>query len=116
MTQSTASLWWVYLIRTRYNALYCGISNDVERRFALHQQGKGAKALRGKGPLTLEWQQSFLSKNLALKVEAHIKRQSKIKKEQLVRGALAVTIQDGSDTSQRQSESRVVLISFPNKK
>ncbi|MCG6258622.1 GIY-YIG nuclease family protein, partial [Vibrio furnissii] len=39
--------WSVYLIRTRLNALYCGISNNVERRFCMHQQGKGAKALKG---------------------------------------------------------------------
>lgn len=47
--------WVVYLIRTRHDALYCGITNNLTRRFDQHQQGKGAKALKGKGPLSLEW-------------------------------------------------------------
>ncbi|MFA0698033.1 GIY-YIG nuclease family protein, partial [Vibrio sp. 10N.222.49.C9] len=49
------SEWFVYLIRNRHNALYCGVTNDLERRFSQHANGTGAKALKGKGPLTLEW-------------------------------------------------------------
>lgn len=45
------SPWFVYLVRCANNALYCGITTDVSRRFAQHQKGRGAKALRGKGPL-----------------------------------------------------------------
>ena len=40
--------WYLYLIRTADNALYTGITTDVARRYQQHQQGKGAKALRGK--------------------------------------------------------------------
>ncbi|MGP6213224.1 DNA damage response exodeoxyribonuclease YhbQ, partial [Escherichia coli] len=45
--------WYLYLIRTADNKLYTGITTDVERRYQQHQSGKGAKALRGKGELTL---------------------------------------------------------------
>ena len=45
--------WFLYLIRTADNKLYTGITTDVERRYQQHQSGKGAKALRGKGELTL---------------------------------------------------------------
>lgn len=76
--------WWVYLIRTRVNSLYCGITNDVERRFAMHQSGKGAKALRGKGPLTLQWTQKLASKSEALRLEYHIKQMSKRDKERII--------------------------------
>ncbi|CDL29320.1 FIG137864: putative endonuclease containing a URI domain [Escherichia coli ISC7] len=41
------------MIRTADNKLYTGITTDVERRYQQHQSGKGAKALRGKGELTL---------------------------------------------------------------
>lgn len=80
------SQWWVYLIRMANNALYCGITTDLEKRFALHQQGKGAKALRGKGPLSLVWSIRVTDKSSALKLEAKIKKQPKQKKEALVRG------------------------------
>ncbi len=79
--------WWVYLVRTSGNALYCGITTDVERRFTQHQKGQGAKALRGKGPLSLAWQQEIgTSKGDALKLEYRIKQLSKADKERLVSG------------------------------
>lgn len=77
--------WYVYLIRTRTNTLYCGITNDLERRFEQHQAGKGAKYLRGKGPLTLEWTQVVTDKSAALKEEIRIKKLTKIQKEVMVR-------------------------------
>ncbi len=76
--------WWVYLIRNRNNALYCGVTNDLKRRFNMHQSGKGAKALRGKGPLTLEWSQELSDKSSAMKLEYRIKQLSKRQKEQIV--------------------------------
>ena len=78
------SNWSVYLIRTRLNSLYCGITNDVDRRFTAHQAGKGAKYLKGKGPLTLEWSHQVGSKSLALKYEYRIKKLTKTSKEALV--------------------------------
>jgi putative endonuclease len=76
--------WWVYLIRTRSGALYCGISNDVQKRLQAHRCGKGAKALRGKGPLELVWTQRVPCKSSALKLELAIKKLSKQKKENIV--------------------------------
>lgn len=76
--------WCIYLIRTRLNSLYCGITNNVERRFAQHQTGKGAKYLRGKGPLTLVWHRDVESKSIALKYEYQIKKMTKASKEALV--------------------------------
>ncbi|HAS6369722.1 TPA: GIY-YIG nuclease family protein [Vibrio vulnificus] len=84
--------WSVYLIRTRLNALYCGISNNVERRFCMHQQGKGAKALKGKGPLELVWRVPVGSKSMALKLERHIKTLRKQDKERLVKGDLLLQL------------------------
>ena len=59
MSENTeaATLWWLYLVRTADGSLYTGISTDVQRRFAEHEnkdkKNKGAKALRGKAPLRL---------------------------------------------------------------
>lgn len=79
------SQWWVYLIRNSSNALYCGITTDVVRRLQQHQQGKGAKALRGKGPLQLVWQyQIGTDRSKALQLEHRIKKLSKLEKERLI--------------------------------
>lgn len=85
--------WWVYLIRTRYDTLYCGITNNLQRRFTQHQQGKGAKALKGKGPLKLVWWQPVASKSVALKQELAIKKLTKAKKEMLVNEFIAYPIE-----------------------
>lgn len=87
MSESKVKNWSVYLVRMRSNALYCGITTDVTRRFDQHVSGTGAKALKGKGPLVLEWHQLLNdSRSLASKVEILLKRQSKPVKEALIAG------------------------------
>ncbi|MDC5806289.1 GIY-YIG nuclease family protein [Vibrio europaeus] len=82
---NACSNWYVYLIRMRNNALYCGITTDVQRRFNQHQQGTGAKALKGKGPLKLEWfKPAGADRSSASKLEYQLKRLPKHKKEQLI--------------------------------
>ncbi|BBM02703.1 hypothetical protein GL2_27770 [Microbulbifer sp. GL-2] len=63
---------------------------DVRRRFAEHNSSgpKAAKALRGKGPLTLEFQVQIPDKSAALKLEMAIKKWPKKKKEALIAGTL----------------------------
>lgn len=76
--------WYLYLIRTADNALYTGITTDVARRYQQHQCGKGAKALRGKGELTLAFSAPVGNRSLALRAEYRVKRLTKRQKEQLV--------------------------------
>ncbi|WP_417880960.1 GIY-YIG nuclease family protein [Vibrio sp.] len=83
-SQPTEKSWFVYLIRTRTKTLYCGITNDLERRFEQHQTGKGAKYLRGKGPLSLVWSQQVADKSAAIKEEIRIKKLSKAAKESFI--------------------------------
>lgn len=91
--------WYVYLIRTRTNTLYCGITNNLERRFEQHQTGKGAKYLRGKGPLSLEWTQAVADKSAALKEEIRIKKLTKEQKEVMVSGGCDVLLPPTSPQS-----------------
>ncbi len=94
MSASGLQPWSVYLIRNNRNALYCGVTNDVERRLRQHQDGKGAKALKGKGPLILEWTMSFESKVVAMRAEYFIKRLTKNKKELLVESKATIGMDD----------------------
>ncbi|KAB2824539.1 GIY-YIG nuclease family protein [Aliivibrio sp. S4TY2] len=84
------SNWTLYLIRTQTNSLYCGITNNLSRRFEMHKAGKGAKYLRGKGPLTLVWSHNVESKSQALKYEYRIKKMTKASKEALVNNLVAL--------------------------
>ena len=36
----------VYILQTENNTLYCGYTDDVEKRFQAHLEGKGAKYTR----------------------------------------------------------------------
>ncbi|MFV8455725.1 GIY-YIG nuclease family protein [Vibrio owensii] len=92
MSETAEQNWSVYLIRNNRNALYCGVTNNVERRFKQHESGKGAKALKGKGPLTLEWSCSFENKSMAMKAEYFIKQLTKTKKELLVKKSADIQI------------------------
>ena len=83
-TDKPATNWFIYLVRTGAGSLYAGISTDPERRLHQHQSGKGARALRGKGPLTLVWRQGVADKGEALRLEYRLKQQSKAFKERLV--------------------------------
>ncbi len=80
--------WFLYLVRMQSGALYAGISTDPDRRLRQHQGiiAGGAKALRGKGPLSLVWRFATANKSLASRLEYQLKQLSKAKKEALIRG------------------------------
>ncbi len=79
--------WHLYLIRCHDGSLYTGITTNVDRRVAEHQEnnGAGAKYLRGRGPLILVFQKKLGSRSLALGVESKVKKLSKARKEELIR-------------------------------
>lgn len=58
----------------------------MERRYKQHQSGKGAKALRGKGELTLAFAAQVGDRSLALRIEYRVKQLTKRQKERLVEG------------------------------
>ncbi|TGN40702.1 GIY-YIG nuclease family protein [Marinobacter confluentis] len=76
------------MVRTSGGALYTGITTNVERRFAEHQAGapKGARSLRGKGPLQLEYQAQVGDRAMASRLEWAIKQWPRDQKEALIRG------------------------------
>ena len=70
------SNWFLYMVQTANGHLYTGISTDPMRRLRQHngEITGGAKALRGKGPLTLVFQQSLPDKSSAAKAEYQLKQ------------------------------------------
>ena len=76
-----AKPWFVYLVRAESGALYCGISDDPQRRFAQHQSGKGARFFRSSPAVALVYIQACEAKGEALRAERAIKRLPKKVKE-----------------------------------
>ena len=76
--------YWAYMVECKYGTYYAGWTNDLKKRIAAHNDGKGAKYLRGKGPVKLVYKMKFPS---ALKAQAHeraIKKLSRPEKEVLI--------------------------------
>ena len=77
--------WFVYLIRAAGGVIYTGIATDVDRRLDQHRAGRGAKYLRGRGPLAVVFRRKLGDRSLALRVERRLKRMTKAEKEAIVR-------------------------------
>ena len=85
-------MWFLYIIENKLGQFYTGITKNVEQRFQQHCEGgpKAAKALKGKGPLTLLFQTQLPSHSAALKAEIWVKKQSKRDKIKLVAGDISL--------------------------
>ena len=76
--------WYIYLLRCGDGTLYCGSTNDLQKRLQLHRTGKGAKYTRGRGPLELVYWEELPSQSDALKRERAIKSLSRPEKLKLI--------------------------------
>ena len=79
--------WSLYVVRTRDGHLYTGIATDVGRRLEEHRAGagRGARYLRGRGPLELVFERPVGERGLAQRAEHRLKSRSKEEKEAIVR-------------------------------
>lgn len=69
-----------YVLLCKDGSLYGGYTNNLERRIKLHNEGKGAKYTRGRGPVSLIYSKIFFSKSEALKAEYQFKQLTRRKK------------------------------------
>ena len=77
-------MWYVYLARCSDNSLYCGITNNLEKREKTHNSGKGSKYTRARLPVKFVWWEIHESKGSALSRECQIKKKKKKEKEALL--------------------------------
>lgn len=76
---------YVYIIKCKDNSLYTGWTNNLEHRFKVHTEGKGAKYTRGRGPLELVYFEEFEDKIEAMKREYEIKKMSRKNKLEMIK-------------------------------
>ncbi len=78
--------WVVYILLCSDNTLYCGITNNLDKRVEKHNTGKGAKYCRGRLPVSVVYKKDMEDKSSALKEEYRIKKLTKKKKLELIDG------------------------------
>lgn len=76
--------YWVYILRCADGTLYTGCTNDLSRRLAAHNAGKGAKYTRSRRPVELVYREEVPDKSAALRREAAIKGLSRGEKLALI--------------------------------
>lgn len=73
---SPADPWFLYLLECEGGSIYTGITTDVQRRFAEHIAGTGAKYTRARKPLLILGTIAFEGRSEASRAEAAMKRLS----------------------------------------
>ncbi|HZW86439.1 MAG TPA: GIY-YIG nuclease family protein [Gallionella sp.] len=77
--------WVCYLLRCADDTLYCGVTNNLDKRIAAHTAGTAAKYTRARRPVELVFMQDCSDKSAALKREMEIKNLSRTEKLALIR-------------------------------
>ncbi|MGQ5524070.1 GIY-YIG nuclease family protein [Chitinimonas sp. PSY-7] len=87
--------WCVYLLRCADDSLYCGITNDLPRRVAAHNAGKGARYTRVRLPVVVAYVEPCVDRSDASKREAAIKLLPRSSKLGLIanQGEVALVLQ-----------------------
>ena len=80
------SCWYVYLIECRDGSIYTGIATDVDRRYAEHVAGKGARYTRSRPPHRLLARFEFPDRSSASRAEYAIKQLTPAKKREVCQG------------------------------
>ena len=82
--KAARSVCWAYMVECKYGTYYAGWTNDLKKRIAAHNNGTGAKYLRGKGPVKLVYKRKFLSVPKAQAQERFLKSLTRKEKEALI--------------------------------
>ena len=77
--------WYVYILLCSDGTFYTGSTDDVARRVAVHNSGKGAKYTRGRRPVEVVYFEECESYSAALKREYAIKQLTRQQKMELIK-------------------------------
>ena len=77
--------YWAYMVQCKYGTYYAGWTNDIGKRMAAHNNGTGAKYLRGKGPVKLVYRKKFATLLQAQAHERSLKRLTRKEKKVLIK-------------------------------
>ncbi|MFT3713239.1 MAG: GIY-YIG nuclease family protein [Archangium sp.] len=72
------------MVRCVDDSLYTGCTNDLERRVAAHNAGKGARYTRSRRPVSVVWKKRVKDRSRALSLEARLKQLTRLEKLALI--------------------------------
>ncbi len=78
-------MYYAYIARCSDDTLYVGYTNDIERREAVHNDGRGARYTRGRLPVKIVYFEMFENRSEAMKREWEMKQMKKAEKEALLK-------------------------------
>ena len=76
--------WFVYILKCGDDSLYTGITNNLESRVLAHQEGRGAKYTKGRGPFEVVYQTECVNRSDASLREREIKKLDLSEKLELI--------------------------------
>lgn len=76
-------MWFVYIVRCSDRSLYTGVTTEPKRRLAEHNEGRGARYTRSRGPVSLVYLERARDRGAALRREHEIKRMTAQAKKEL---------------------------------
>jgi putative endonuclease len=88
MTAARPGGHYVYIVECSKGTYYTGYTNDLENRIKQHNEGKGAKYLRGRAPVKVVYSRKHRTLGDALRAESRIKGLTRAQKEKLVKGII----------------------------
>ncbi|MEI8390563.1 MAG: GIY-YIG nuclease family protein [bacterium] len=75
---------YTYILLTINNKLYCGYTDDPEKRFECHLNGTASKFTRANKPVKIVYSKEYLTKSEAMKEEYRIKKLTRLHKNELI--------------------------------
>lgn len=72
------------MVRCKDDSLYCGWTNNLEKRIESHNTGTGAKYTKSRRPVELVYYETFDTKEEAMRREYAIKQLTKQEKMKLI--------------------------------
>ena len=77
-------MYYTYILECSDKTLYCGYTNDLEKRIDTHNKGEGAKYTASRLPVRMVYFEEFPTRSLAMKRECQIKKLTRGEKLKLI--------------------------------
>ena len=101
-----AAVWSLYILRCSDGSFYTGVTNDLDRRFRMHQNGKASRFTRTRRPVALVYSEPCGTRSQALTRECAVKALGRPGKEALVAKGGGSGVQPARERSKRPSARR----------
>ena len=92
---------YTYIVRCADGTLYTGWTNDITKRLAAHNHGRGAKYTKSRYPVALAYLEIFDTKEEAMRCEYALKQLRRNQKEALIAAHWEDSLRILKDTKNR---------------